>query len=140
REKLTEAEKKAGKNPGVDFFGRFNQLVALGLIEWVPHLCESEDPDAEIIHAVGFTFAEYDPSGPLDGSVDQLIDRFATWWNVSTQPTNDCSVPAYSPILNNADHSRLNRRITIEEFFTLTFCVGERNSKPVSDGLRLHIV
>jgi hypothetical protein len=32
-----------------------NQLVDLGLIEWVPHLFESDKPDAEIIHAIATT-------------------------------------------------------------------------------------
>jgi hypothetical protein len=53
REQLTAEEKKAGKNAGVDFFRRMDQLTDLGLIEWVPHLFESDEPDAEIIHAVG---------------------------------------------------------------------------------------
>ena len=53
RERLTNEERKAGKNAGVDFFRRVNQLTGLGLIEWVPHLVESDGPDAEIIHAVG---------------------------------------------------------------------------------------
>jgi hypothetical protein len=53
RDELTEAEEKAGENPAVDFFQRMEQLVDLGLIEWVPHLFESDEPDAEIIHAVG---------------------------------------------------------------------------------------
>jgi hypothetical protein len=29
---------------------RLNQLEAIGLIEWVPHLMESDDDDAESIH------------------------------------------------------------------------------------------
>jgi hypothetical protein len=53
QEELTDEEDKAGKNAGVDFFRRMNQLTDLGLIEWVPHLFESDEPDAEIIHAVG---------------------------------------------------------------------------------------
>jgi hypothetical protein len=55
RDELTDAEQKAGKNAGVDFFRRFEQLVDLGLIEWVPHLFESDEPNAEIIHAVGIS-------------------------------------------------------------------------------------
>jgi hypothetical protein len=31
------------------------QVADLGLIQWVPHLFESDEPDAEIIHAVGIT-------------------------------------------------------------------------------------
>ncbi len=53
REKLTEEEKAAGKNAAVDFFRRAAQLSDLGLIEWVPHLVESEEESGEIIHPVG---------------------------------------------------------------------------------------
>jgi hypothetical protein len=52
RERLTDEEKKAGENAGVDFFRRMTQLAELGLIELVPHLLESDGPDAEIIHAL----------------------------------------------------------------------------------------
>ncbi len=48
RDTLTDEEKAEGKNPGVDFFRRQQQLADLGLIEWIPHLFESADPDAEI--------------------------------------------------------------------------------------------
>ena len=50
---LTDDERAAGANCGVDFFRRLNQLADLGLIEWVPHLVESGDADAEIIHPLG---------------------------------------------------------------------------------------
>jgi hypothetical protein len=53
RDELTEAEKTAGKNPAVDFFRRMEQLVDVSLIEWVPHLFESDESEAEIIHALG---------------------------------------------------------------------------------------
>jgi hypothetical protein len=53
RDELTSTERKAGKNRAVDFFRRMEQLAELGLIQWVPHLFESDEPDAEIIHAVG---------------------------------------------------------------------------------------
>jgi len=53
RDKLTDEEKAAGKNVGIDFFRRQDQLVGLGLIEWVPHLFESDELTAEIIHPVG---------------------------------------------------------------------------------------
>lgn len=53
RAKLTDQEKAAGANPGVDFFRRQGQLVRLGLIEWVPHLVEGDGPEAEIIHPLG---------------------------------------------------------------------------------------
>jgi hypothetical protein len=32
-----------------------DQLTDLGLIEWVPHLFESDEHDAEIIHAIGIS-------------------------------------------------------------------------------------
>lgn len=50
REKLTPEEQTAGKNPAVDFFPRLQTLVDLGLVQWVPHLVESEDFDSEVIH------------------------------------------------------------------------------------------
>jgi hypothetical protein len=53
REELTEAEKAAGENPGVDFFRREGTLTRLGLLEWVPHLVEGAGPEAEIIHPLG---------------------------------------------------------------------------------------
>jgi len=60
RETLTEEEKKAGKNAGVDFFARMGLLINTGLVEWVPHLVESDDPDAEIIHPLVVNKAEPD--------------------------------------------------------------------------------
>jgi hypothetical protein len=63
REKLTEEEEAAGKNPGVDFFRRQGQLTRLGLLEWVPHLVEGAGPEAEIIHPLG------------DGGSEDLEDR-----------------------------------------------------------------
>jgi hypothetical protein len=53
REKLTDEERAAGKNVGIDFFRREGQLMQLGLIDWVPHLVESDGPEAEIIHPLG---------------------------------------------------------------------------------------
>src|SRR4051812_34122750 len=53
REKLTEQEKAQGKNIGVDWFRRTKQLERLGLLEWVPHLVESDGPEGEIIHPLG---------------------------------------------------------------------------------------
>src|SRR5713226_1194929 len=53
REKLTDTEKAAGKNAAIDFSRRQKQLTDLGLIEWVPHLFESDELSAEIIHPVG---------------------------------------------------------------------------------------
>jgi len=50
REKLTDEEIAAGKNPAVDFFRRTAQLSDISLIEWVPHLVESAEESGEIIH------------------------------------------------------------------------------------------
>jgi hypothetical protein len=50
RRELTNEEKTAGKNKGLDFFQRTAYLGALRLIEWVPHLVESADECGEIIH------------------------------------------------------------------------------------------
>jgi hypothetical protein len=50
---LTKEEIKVGKNPGIDFFRRMDHLTRLGLVEWMPHLLESDEPDAEIIHPMG---------------------------------------------------------------------------------------
>jgi hypothetical protein len=50
RDRLTEEEKKAGGNPGIDFFRRMGQLVSTGLIEWIPYLFDSDTIDAEPIH------------------------------------------------------------------------------------------
>jgi hypothetical protein len=47
REDLTQEHR------GQDFFRRVDQLTALGLVEWVPHLFESDLPEAEILHAYG---------------------------------------------------------------------------------------
>ncbi len=60
---LTDEERAAGATPGVDFFRRQDQLADLGLIEWVPHLVESGDAGAEIIHPLG------------TGKSDSLEDR-----------------------------------------------------------------
>jgi hypothetical protein len=53
REVLTEEEKQAGKNEGVDFFKRFGTLVSLGLVEWVPYLFDG--PQGEPMHPLAWT-------------------------------------------------------------------------------------
>jgi hypothetical protein len=53
REELTEQEIASGKNAAVDYFRREEQLVDLGLIEWVPTLVEGEGLEGEIIHPCG---------------------------------------------------------------------------------------
>lgn len=50
REVLTDKEKADGKNPGVDFFRRFDTLKSLGLVEWTPYLYDG--PEGEPIHAM----------------------------------------------------------------------------------------
>jgi hypothetical protein len=56
RREPTAEEKKANPNTNtaVDFFKRQAHLARLGLIDWTPYLCESEDADAEIIHPLRF--------------------------------------------------------------------------------------
>ena len=53
RDNVSAKEKKQGITAASDFFRRFGTLTDLGLVEWVTYLCESEDPDAEIIHPFG---------------------------------------------------------------------------------------
>jgi hypothetical protein len=50
RGELTQEEKAAGENVGVDFFRRLFQLTDLGLLEMVPHLFESADESGQPIH------------------------------------------------------------------------------------------
>jgi DNA-binding transcriptional ArsR family regulator len=47
RDDLPEGER------GQDLFNRIDRLRDLGLIEWLPHLFESDLPDAEVIHVYG---------------------------------------------------------------------------------------
>jgi hypothetical protein len=47
RDDLPEGQRAA------DLFSRVDRLKKLGLIEWIPHLLESDLPDAEIIHPFG---------------------------------------------------------------------------------------
>ena len=64
RDELTEDERARGVNIGVDYFRREAQLVDLGLLEFVPTLIESDDPEAEFIHPYGI--------GTSDSLDDQL--------------------------------------------------------------------
>lgn len=57
---LTDEERAKGEKSGVDFFRRMDFLTDLGLVEWVPHLVESDDDEAEIIHPLWINFT--DPS------------------------------------------------------------------------------
>jgi hypothetical protein len=47
---LTRKEQAAGEKAGRDFWRRLTRLVALGLVEWVPHLVTNASDEAEIIH------------------------------------------------------------------------------------------
>lgn len=64
RNELTDEEKNEGKTPGIDFFRRLEQLVGLGLIEWVPYLFDGDGDDAEPIHPYGIGM-----SGTLEGEL-----------------------------------------------------------------------
>ena len=49
-----------------DFFKRLTNIERLGLIDWTPYLCESEEADAEIIHPLRFPGSAASKSqGPL---------------------------------------------------------------------------
>lgn len=54
REQLTPVEKQKAEGEAVDFFPRLNNLVRLGLVQWVPYLFEGEGPEAEAIHPYCF--------------------------------------------------------------------------------------
>lgn len=53
RNELTDEENSEDHNAGIDFFRRLEQLVDLGLIEWVPYLFDGGGDDAEPIHPYG---------------------------------------------------------------------------------------
>jgi hypothetical protein len=63
RNELTPDERARRENAGVDFFRRQGQLVAAGLLEWVPTLFESDNDEAESLHPYGL------------GGSDSLEDR-----------------------------------------------------------------
>jgi hypothetical protein len=50
---VTKDEEKQGHDEAVDASKRLSHLEALGLLRWVPHLFDSDKPEAEPIHAVG---------------------------------------------------------------------------------------
>ena len=70
REALSREEKKAGENPGVDFFRRQHQLLDLGVIEWIPTLFESDAKEAEILHPYGMH-----GSGSLEDRLGEAAHR-----------------------------------------------------------------
>ncbi len=47
---LTQEERDAGYNTAIDFFSRLELLEDAGVIECVPHLCEGDGREAEVIH------------------------------------------------------------------------------------------
>lgn len=59
-----EATRKLWDETSEYFWSRLRSLESTGLIEWVGHLFESDDPDAEIIHPFG--------TGRTDSLEDQL--------------------------------------------------------------------
>lgn len=67
RRELTEEEVAKGVNKGVDFFKRFERLLNLGLVVWVPCLLDGSDEDAEIIHPIGG-----------DTYIEQELGKYAT--------------------------------------------------------------
>ena len=54
---------KSGRGEYAPFIARLNALVSTGLVEWVPHLYESDNRDAEPIHPFGL------------GNSDSIEDR-----------------------------------------------------------------
>jgi len=53
RRTLTEEERASGARSGDLYFRRMAQLVKLGLVEWIPHLYESDGDEAEVVHPFG---------------------------------------------------------------------------------------
>jgi hypothetical protein len=47
---LTKEDEAAGRGQADDFFARTKLLANAGIIEWVQHLVESENPASEVIH------------------------------------------------------------------------------------------
>ena len=50
---VTTEEQRQGHNEGIDFFRHLESLDALHLADWVPHLVESDAPEAMAIHPYG---------------------------------------------------------------------------------------
>ena len=85
RENLTDQEIDEGKNAGVDFFRREQQLSDLGLIEWVPYLFDGDGDDAEPIHPYGIDMGDT-MEGRLCRAADEagralITDRQREWAN-----------------------------------------------------------
>lgn len=83
RKTLTKEERKKGHNSGVDFFRRFGQLTAIGLVEWVPTLFESDSDEAEILLPCGMnqsqTLEDRLGSAVHAASRDLLTDAQRRW-------------------------------------------------------------
>jgi hypothetical protein len=58
RDRVSKQERDAGESEATDFFRRQEQLSDLGLVEWQPHLVESEDAQSEIIHPFGMQHSD----------------------------------------------------------------------------------
>ena len=78
RREPTADELKANPdaNAGGDFFRRFGTLEHLGLVEWVPHLVESDATDAQPIHPAGRRYGS--ENSTLDDNIGQAA-YFAGW-------------------------------------------------------------
>jgi len=66
KRQVTKTDKKAGINEGTDLSMRLERLMHSGLLEFVPHLFESGEPEAEPIHPCGM------------GATDKLEDQIGT--------------------------------------------------------------
>ncbi len=55
---VTTEEQRQGHNEGIDFFRHLESLDALHLADWVPHLVESDAPEAMAIHPYGLGQSE----------------------------------------------------------------------------------
>jgi len=52
-DRITQPHWEKGTDGKLMFWRRLSVLQQQGLVEWIPHLCESDKPDAEIIHPYG---------------------------------------------------------------------------------------
>ncbi len=70
KDELTDEERKAGKNSAIDYFRRENLLLDTGVLEWVPHLCEGDSAEAEIIHPL-----RWDGEDGIESALGAAADR-----------------------------------------------------------------
>jgi hypothetical protein len=75
---LTDKEIQTGKHDYEDFFQRIFHLINLGLISFFPHLCESNEPDAEIIHPLIDAYTENCLLGSIahDTALSMLNEKY----------------------------------------------------------------